>query len=361
MNTTKDRKHSEISPSKLKNLEICPGWAQDKTQEEHVITARGTACHLALETGDGSKLTEPEDLEAVEKCKAWETANLAGQETLKEVKLDVYRGIWGFADRVTFDGPTATLVDYKFGFNRQEDAETNPAAQAYAWGIFQQWLQVDTVEVYYLYPRLDEISHAVFTRKNIPIIELRIATIVARAKGRKKQLNPAVDNCLYCGNKAVCPALHALALPIATRYAQKKEMALPAEYDPAAITDPVAMSKAKAMAYVLGKWCESVDFHALKLREESGVEIPGYEYRTRTGRKKITNSLEAWKIAENYVSQDQFLAACDVSVKQLGEAAAEHAPKGDKKKVAGEMEDKLRDAGVMEIGADVHFLQRAKL
>jgi hypothetical protein len=43
------------SPSKYKSIEISPAYEDDKTREEHPVTARGKVMHKAVETGDDSK------------------------------------------------------------------------------------------------------------------------------------------------------------------------------------------------------------------------------------------------------------------------------------------------------------------
>lgn len=366
--STENRKHSTISPSKLKALEICPAWRPEENEEEHPLTAAGIRMHRALETGDDSQLQEGEH-ELVNKCREWERAQFVGLESAQEIQLDIIDvlnslgildKIFGYADKVFFNAPTAYLVDYKFSAGLQEDAETNPAAQAYALGIFKVYLHIDTVEVYYLYPRRDEISHAIYVRGDMEKIELRIRTTAARTNADEPDRNYDATNCLYCGNKVDCPVLHAMVLPIATRYAARKELQLPKEWDPALITDPGQMSKAMDVASVMGKWVDSVKHHALKLRQETGVEVPGYDLRSRAGRKTILNAKKTAELVEDSLNHDEFLAVCEVNAKALLDAVGSKAPKGAKKATIAATEDRLRDAGVLEIGPESEFLTRSK-
>lgn len=353
-----ERKHATISPSKLKYLELSPLWKNDENQKEHALTTIGTEIHEAIETGNLSKLGEDEKALA-QKCLDF-LATFNGYTSYPEIQLDVLGGIFGYADLVLVKGQEAVLLDWKTGGNRQEAVETNPAAQAYVLGVFNKFSDVKKVDVYYAYPRLDIVDACTYTREDVFKIELRLKTIVARTGGTVCEAH--VETCTYCGHKAVCPYLKAFALPIATRYQEKhQELSLPAEYDPALISDPAVMAKALALASVMDKWCESVKFHALKLRQETGADLPGYDYKTRTGRKRIVNPLITWQIAQRYgVTQDEFLSAADISLPELAEAVSAKAERGQKKKAAEALENELRDQGALEIGPEIFFLQRSK-
>ena len=163
-----DRKHSKISPSKLKSLEVSPMFQQNEDNEVHAITATGTKIHEALDKKSKAGLSEEEGL-LYDFCetrdKQWEKVY---RFIMREVKLEMPPfTIWGFADRIQLDDihkPTAgVLIDYKFSTQMQEDVETNPAAQAYALGMFRKWPTLQTVKVEYYYPRLGIIDAGIYT------------------------------------------------------------------------------------------------------------------------------------------------------------------------------------------------------
>lgn len=356
------REHSKVGPSRLKSLEICPSQEDDPNAEIHPITAEGTLGHEALDSGDDSHLTTDDQRRWVKMCRDF-TGQFMPAKEYRELRLDILDGVWGFADLVLLDEKEthATLIDYKFGMSSQEDVATNPAAQAYVLGIFQRWNTVEQVAVYYLYPRREEISQHAFDRADIPRLKLRIQTIVARVQTDEPGMNPSPDVCQWCRKKATCPALHKAVLPIATRYAERKEMVFPEIGDFSLVKDPATWSKLMAAAPVLEAMADSIKRHALEFRQESGKEIPGYEMRQRQGRKSVSNAILAWEVAKQFgLSQQQFLSAVDVSAKRLADAAGENAPRGAKQKQAAELEGKLRDAGVLEIGAEVFYLARSK-
>ena len=93
-----ERAHSKISPSKLKNLELCPGFRDDPDREVHAITLQGTKCHEALDSGDGSTLTD-EERGWVKMCRDYTDSLTTPQaKQHREIRLNILQGIWGFAD-----------------------------------------------------------------------------------------------------------------------------------------------------------------------------------------------------------------------------------------------------------------------
>jgi hypothetical protein len=351
------REHSQFSPSKLKQLEISPRFLADTLREAHPLTLEGTLIHQALETLDHSQLNEEQKVWAT-KCFEY-TIAIKGK-AFRELRLDILPEVWGYADLVFLNETRADLIDYKFGLSQQEPVETNPAAQAYAAGIFHKWPAVNEIGVHYLYPRLDIIDRCAYKRSELPILELRVETIIARAKAATS-CNPSSETCPYCARKAECPDLHAWALPIAQRYSERKKLEAIEGYDPKTILDPAVMARALNAAHILGDWIESVKRHALLMRQESGQEIPGWSLASRSGKKTINNPQIAYEIViKNGIAHEQFLRAVDVSMKRLADVAKESAPQGQKAKAATAIENRLRDAGVLEVGEEVFYLARAK-
>jgi len=359
-----DRAHSKISPSKLKAKEICPDCEDDPGANIHPDTAQGTLCHEALDGKDDSRLTTDEQRAWVKMCRQF-AAMLKSQypEVLTETRLVVLDGIWGFADRIQLskDRTAGALLDWKFGQNAQEDVATNPAAQAYALGMFKLWPELQAIEVFYVYPRREEISTHRYVREDLPGIELRIRTIVARAQGVTVERHPHPDVCTYCRHKSTCPELHAAVLPIAKRYAAAHAMTYPESFDLTLVKDPVTWQRLMQVAPVLEAMSDSIKRHAMEFRTETGQEIPGYEIRQRSGRKTINNPLITYQIvSKEGLTQQQFLAAVDVNAKRLADAVGETAAKGQKGKRVAEVEGLLRDAGVLEVGQEVFYLTKTK-
>lgn len=363
-----DRKHSKISPSKLKTLEVSPKWQALEDQKVHPITAVGTKIHEALDANNPDKLTD-EEREYYNRCKErllqWHNAGYA--YSYKEIKLELPPfTIWGFADKVLVNDlhkPTiAVLVDYKFSTQLQEGVETNPAAQAYVYGIFKKWPTVTTVHVDYIYPRLGSIDAGIYTRKDLPRIQARIAAIIKRVEDPSTQCEIAEDACVYCKHVATCPVVTGSALPIAKRYAERKEFLLPPELDASLVSDPNHMATLLKYSEVMGQWAESVKIHAKELRTSLGVEIPGYELVSRNGSLSVQDVNAAYKLAtEKYgVSHNEFLAATKVSVTDVIEAVRRSAPGRAKGKAELAFRNELQDSGAAVMGQDSWVLMKQK-
>jgi len=361
-----------LTPSRLKNKELSPRFVEDPNREAHPITEEGILMHAALETGDDSKLNE-DQRELVGRCRSWLQQHQAKFPVAqRELTLEIMPGTIspGRADLVllTNEGLDAMLVDFKFGLKLQEPTETNPAAQAYALGIFRRFERVRSVDIAYLYPRLGTVDTYRYLRVDCHRIETRMAAIEARVAEAERTgvCSPNEETCKYCGLLATCQQMHQVYLPIATRYADsglnQKVAQLQQEvksYDPSLIRDPATMRDALAVASVLEKWCSSVKYHAGKLREE-GVSVPGYEWSARSGRRTITNPTLAYEALKDVISLEQFLGAVEVRITPLMDAVKENAPNRKKKEAAQRVEDLLRDRGLLEVGPDTFTLQRSK-
>lgn len=344
-----ERVHAPNSPSKLKNKEISPAWIDDPLADEHPVTAEGTLCHEALDTGNTAALND-DQLRMVQMCREFQDVVLPGADCHKEVKLDVLDGMWGYADLVKVLGKEAALIDYKFGFNPQEPAESNPAAQAYVLGVFRKWPEVERVKVYYLYPRLDEVSSAEFTREDIPRIETRVRLIVEKARDATPEVcRWSAETCRFCGHRFNCPTLRKAVLPIAERYAGKHDISLPDFSDLETLADAEAFSRLMEVAPVLEALADSIKRNAVRFRQETGVEIPGYELRERAGRKLFLNSVMiAAKLRELGWSDDQIFSATVFNSTELERVVGDLAPARGKARLLRKVLDTLEDAGLVD-------------
>ena len=360
--THADRTHSSISPSKLKSLEISPAYESDPDDPEHPITAEGTICHEALDSGKDDHLTSDEQREWVRLCREYTAAVLPDGTTHNEVKLDVLDGIWGYADQIKIQGSKAALIDYKFGWNPQEDTETNPAAQAYVFGIFNAYPGIAEVSVHYLYPRIGQVSTAKYTREDLPRIETRIRLTIEKARDAKPETcRWSPETCRFCRHRFDCPTLRKAVLPVAQRYAEKHDITLPDFDDLATEKDPQKFARLLDLAPVLEALADSIKRNAVRLRVEDGVEIPGWDSRTRSGRKTILSPILAIAELEALgIPHDQCLRACDIKVGELEKVLGEHAPARGKAKFVNKALDTLRDKGLLEVGAGSTYMARTK-
>lgn len=354
------------SPSKYKSIEVSPAYEEDKTRPEHPMTARGKVMHKAVETGDDKDLVEDE-FEWVQKCRDVREKLVPANATVKrEIRFPIIGADYGFVDELALLPNYGIVIDYKFGQNKQEDAETNSQVQAYALGILRTFPYLARVDVYLLYPKLDIVDMATFTRADISRIAARIMAI----KKAHDVATPATcryndSTCVYCkhlvSNGSICPVAGKKLLPIAQRYAGSHSMALPV-LDFSLITKPEDWARLLEAAPVFEAVADSIKRHAKEFRITTGEEIPGYDLTTVSGKRTITNPILAHEIVTTKfgVTNEAFLRAVKVSAADLCDLAKESAPRGQKGKRAQEMEDTLRDAGVLTVGSDYQKLSKSK-
>ena len=363
------RGEKRSSPSKYKSIEVSPAFEEDKTREEHPLTVRGKIMHKAVETGDDSGLEEDE-VPLVAMCRQARAQIVPAKATVRrEIKFPVIGADYGFLDELALLGSSAILIDYKFGFNRQEEAKTNPQVQGYSLGILRTFPYIQKVDVYLLYPRLDIIDIATFTREDIGRISARLMAI----KRAHDVATPATcrwseNTCTYCRHLVdkstgkVCPVAGPKLLPIATRYAESHAMPLP-DLDFAAVVDPNHWRELLVAAPVFEAVADSIKRHAKEFVSSTGQEIPGYDLTLVSGKRTITSPNLAYEVATSErfgITYENFLRATKVSAKDLLDLAKETAPRGKKGLRAQELEDALRDAGALSVGPDYQQLKKSK-
>lgn len=372
MNPTPDhssRAHSRISPSGLGLLAVCPSFANDNSKPEHPLTTEGTLIHQHLETRDLSGLRE--DLRPIAQVgiNFWDKLRAENPDWKEQVEpcIQITDEMKGHLDLIRVGETEAAQIDYKSGRFHQATAATNIQQKAYAVGLFKLLPHIQKITVYLVYLRLEEVDYEVFTREQLPQLELEVLAVLRRAqaaqRGEIDERRPDPAACTWCKHAGTCPALHQLALPVAQAYASARpeDLTIPDAYDPALIESPDVMAKAKVVAGIMKKWCESVDYWALQMRLNQGVEIPGTTLATRAGTKKINDPNEALRIAQEHgITFEEFLTTVDVSASQLLDIAHSKAARGKKGQAKEALEDALLDSGALSVGADTMYLRKSK-
>lgn len=373
------KRHARYSPSSFSSREKCPGWSPDNDPSKSSLAAdRGTLIHEAIEKEDTSLLVAEDDVACANKCLAYVEkladnliANYPAKvERFKEIQLKVLDQ-FGTADDLMIAGGSAELVDYKTGYWEVPDAEVNAQMQGYVLGVFDQFPNVQNIRVHLLMPRQNQISTAIYTRaEHYKALKLRTFMTIESSKAADRMfqqgeleklttvLNPAPDNCEFCGRKAECPALTQLALTVAKRY--EPALMIPDDLHGSAITDPTTMSRALLVAPILEKWAAGVKNAALTMRMEQGVEIPGFILCERKGSRKITDAQAAWETVKDVISPEEFAGCADVSMPDLEKAVAAKAPRGAKEAAKQQLEDRLRDRSALTNASTVHYLKQQR-
>jgi hypothetical protein len=373
-----ERAHSKRSPSSLGKYAVCPHFKQDDDQPVHPVTLEGTLIHEAIEKKNLRGLTQEQrvmaqtGLDYVDAIKA--TGKFLQYDEIS-LRVPLVHDKKGHADVVLLsqDGKTAHCIDFKAGYNRQADAEQNLQQKCYIAACLEKWLSVETITVHIVYVRLQEADVFEFTRADETRIQLEILAVDRRAEEAENfelankgvlfyhRADPAT--CTYCVKAGVCPAMQQITVPTAQAYAQARPESLkvPASYDPALISDPEVMAQALVVAGIMDTWVSSVKKHALQLRMDLGLDIPGTTLAHRAGTKTIVDPNTAFALAEKHgVTQGEFMTAVKVSAPELLDIVSSKAEKGKKKFMAQVFEDELRDSGALSIGPETFFLRKSK-
>lgn len=368
------RRHARYSPSTFASREKCPGWTPDNDPSKSTTAAdRGTLIHAAIETEDSSTLTDAEDQRCADKCMLYvdRLADAAGpHQRFREMQLKVLDQ-FGMVDDLIVTKTAADMTDYKTGYRAVPDAEINAQVQGYVLGVFDHFEQIETVNVHLLMPRQDIVSTFTYTRRDhYKALKHRVFMTIESAKavdqlfqqGETEKLllalQPAPENCEYCGRKAACPALNKLALTIARRY--DPALVIPEELHGHAITDPAVMAQALLYAPILEDWAKGIKKAALELRMDKGVEFPGWTLAERKGARKISDAQIAWDCVATILTPAEFAACADVSLPDLETAVAGKAPKGGKQAAKTNLENQLRDRSALKDASTVHYLKQIR-
>lgn len=291
------------------------------------------------------------------------------------VRIPFFEDKKGHIDLVFWspDKKRLKVLDWKAGMNSQAEAAVNVQQKCYSTGVMDNFPEAEEVEVHIVYLRLEKVSIHTWYRKDFDQMCLENLAVDRRAEeasqhdidkpGERLWHNPDPHICYDCLKSATCPALHQLALPVAQAYASARpeDLTIPDAYDPALIESPDVMAKAKVVAGIMKKWCESVDYWALQMRLNQGVEIPGTTLATRAGTKKINDPNEALRIAQEHgVTFEEFLTTVDVSASQLLDIVHGKAARGKKGQAKEALEDALLDSGALSVGADTMYLRKSK-
>ena len=334
--------HSEHSPSSLKNLEICPYYYQESTEDEHQITTDGTDIHNWCEVeltramgvtygGDADTLESwkrventPDLRELGEWCLAALGKMVLPQAELEPSNRDRYWHLerrvhtpfptcYGRADVIIEDGEEATIVDWKTGFRDQGDAENNIQGQAYALGLFNEAPDIQQITVWFVYPRLQEATYHTYHRETAwPAFTERIGGVVEKAVAARAIRDGAdapiegapdyvldVENCEYCALKGQCPAwsteVTTVMNDMSTLPAEAPVgLSRPRTWDlQQLVNDPAEMSKVITIMDGLDAYRKAARNMATMMANEKALEIPGYKLVKMSGKLNILNPIEA--------------------------------------------------------------------
>lgn len=391
---SEDRKHHPYGPSKLQNLEACPHWESINSTSEKARL--GTLQHSVTETGqDDLSLSDDEAAAAAEcidffeeKKRIWqdkrdcEVLAIYGAQDCRmnitvpdvtefsEIYLPVDSELvegfigttGGYLDKALIDhtGTKAMLFDWKFGQWQVERADNNLQGIAYALGIFKAYPKVEHVDFYFKQPHIKSISHAAWTRADVPALYLRVLTVVSRARharrlGDFQYANPTIPGCLFCANIAICPAVTSLVLRVGHKF---HAVDVPAEITPSMIHNPANSTMGMRLAALVTAWAHAFKSLTVDRVLRGAAPVPnGYKIAQGSGKRKIIDSTKFQNAALNYLTKEVYDTTVEPQLGKVEAAIKDTAPRGIKDSTVKEFKALLLDTGAVKAGEQYPYLK----
>jgi superfamily II DNA or RNA helicase len=372
--------HAKWSPSKLKYVELCPGF-DGREGTVNPAAEMGTRIHEALEKMDLDILTDNWERLIGERCleayqniverHGWEGKSY---QTLHEVRLEIELGAgletFGTCDVLLTLGDTGIAIDWKTGKGSIDDASINTQAQAYTLGSFQRHPELKVIHFYFVCPQRDEVTFHTYLREDCPRIALRLNTIIRRGeqfqhvwKNRGgvpvEMFNPQPNLCEFCANQWKCHAVTEKVFDIARKYGTDG-LPVPDLVHGSETDDPEDLAKMLRLKPVIQAWLDGIGARAKQMAFEEGTEIPGFEPKERAGRRSISSASAAWDALITMVpdlTTDDFMARLGtVSFNDVVDIVKDAAPPRKKTAYSNAFEDKLIEMGVLDQAPPSQYL-----
>lgn len=371
------RAHSPISPSKLKPLQICPGYESDDTPS--AAASRGTTLHEVMDSGRIPDTLPEEDREIAQKTLALlaDSESQSPYEPLKEVELD-FRPLKfrdfnkGHADRVIVleadadHEPTfVELIDFKFGRWEVDHVSENIQFRAYALGLFLLFPTIEKIRVRLIQPALSVDDTHLFTRqKDYEVIVSQIGAIVRRRNKwletrDEKMLRPHPDVCGFCAAQSTCPAWQRYMVKLANDADLfGHEIAPLTSLESPETADPEEVVRAF-------RWIKPMEDYLKKFKKfvlavhDAGRLSDGVTIVEKAGDSTIVDPISAARLLESEfgVTFDEFLSACDVSMTKIKQLVGQHARVGEKGGMQTRAIDLLHEKGLVQHGQRIRYAQ----
>lgn len=329
--------HAKISPSSLNYRKQCRAY--EPTNTDSAAAQEGTLMHAAIENEFYDAL-DPEQMALVERCLTFLKPMKDGADAVhNELKVNIKLGphtTFGTADVVILRGKLGYLVDFKFGRNGVPDASQNLQAAAYAVGVFDQFPELDEIQVWFLLPRRDETTHCTLSRNDLPTVRKTLETLYDEVTQPSPPRTPS-SACQYCARAGDCVELTGSALSLNTGL---EPLQIPADKMPSEMTPEVLDTVALPLARVLDSWSTAVKKRATELAK-NGHEFEQHKLVSRARPVSIDDVQLAYEQVKDIVPLEEFLRATKLSVSQLRSVAKSLAPRGKGKAAAEEIDNRL--------------------
>jgi hypothetical protein len=327
--------------------------------------------HEAADSGDFSRLSD-EEAEIVRQCLAYaasvkESLGAGAEEFVESyLPVDDVETTAGYADRIMIskDRKKAHVVDWKFGQNPVDPAETNLQGIAYAMGAVYRFPTIEEITVHFVCPCMGDgfIDTETFTKDRFEELLLTIRRVVARSKLVKEgfaafskgdhsalpveALKPHAGMCLFCDNLGRCPAVGSLAMLVPSKF---EELRMPDVINPALISDPKDAAKGLQFFQIMEKLAKSFRSRCTQMAfdSEAGWVPDGY-IMTTVERRAIKDKVAFYNAIRPYMTQEELLQCIEFTLGPVEDIIRSKAPSGSKKHAVEQLAEMLEATGATE-------------
>jgi hypothetical protein len=318
-----DERGGVPSSSGVDALLLCPAkWRMEKNcgvqTADSAIANRGTAIHLAIESGDIANLNYEDGLEA-RKLATREQASVdqwladIGESFIEETRRE--ERFWlaskdgngrlfsGKPDVVHRAGGNLCVVDYKTGFTEYDPAETNIQLACNAM-LAAKHFGATNVRVVLLQARF-ATSEADYDEDALSRMEHRVRGLIQRIAENDGEPIAGEKQCRYCKAFGVCPAVRDFTLDAMSSR-----------------TLAVVPSGTELRAFAVIEKLIAERRRLARLALSQGVEIVGWTLGNGRRTVKVTDPSEAFARVSPVIQPETFATACDVSLPKVAELYA---------------------------------------
>ena len=367
-----EKVHHAFSPSTLQAREACPKFSP--AQGDSLASLAGTRQHEAAETGEDCETLADHEALCVAECLAYcdtLAKNYPGGTVLKETYLPIDREetTAGYADYVlvSSDGKNAEVVDFKFGKQPVEDAETNLQGIAYLLGVQHRYPTLERGTVHFLCPHQDCIDRHTFilTPENRDALYLRVKVVVSRAKLAAQNpddfsmARPAVSACMFCNLVGRCPKVTEIALNIGKKFSP---IQLPETISPNMVSDPEDTAIGLKVAQVVTAWAKGYRAQVTERATTDPDFMPAGYQLISMQRRDVVNATAIADLAKKLLPEDKRAEVdrlLDIPITKVEELIEIATPRGKKSKAVAAFGEELAKSGAVKLGNPYTILRQS--
>jgi len=203
---------------------------------------------------------------------------------LVEVRLDFSKYIpesFGTSDAVIIADGMMEVIDFKYGKGVKVDAKDNPQMQIYALGAYEAFsdeYRIESVRMTIVQPRIDNVSVADISIKNLVAWGIRILRPRAYMAYRGEGEQVPGEWCQFCKVKPRCKAIATKSMEIVRRFDDKD-----------LLTKEDMEKEILPALPVVRTWLDGIEKYALD-QALSGVDYEGYKVVAGRSIRRITDA-----------------------------------------------------------------------